>query len=256
MLLSDIVKKGIENKDNKTSRYVILKLEELDLPVFVSLETDKRNNLDLKMYETDLYSLNCLLKPFIENPYQKENIFINIMNGSAKDGENIDNPRPICELSTVVWNNGVTLANINTREDFRRKGVASYALKLVQDYYARNNETKEKGLTMLYSSKRDADKDLAYKTKFEQKMGSFGDIVSRIRSKILCKDANAAYENFLLKNHFCLEPHEYQVPHRTMRRRDILSDEIINDDNASNYIQIFDSVIEYDLAERCEGKSL
>ena len=39
------------------------------------------------------------------------------------------------------------------------------------------------------------------------------------------------------------------MPFRKMRRRDILSDELINEDTARNHIQVFDGVIEYDLAE-------
>ena len=256
MLFSDIVKSGIENQENKITRYMISRIEGIEMPVFISLTTDDKHNLELKMYETDLHVINHLVKPFIENPFNKEKIVNSLMLGAPLDGDNKENPRPICELHTTVWGNGVTLADIHTREDVRRKGIASFALKIVQDYYTRNKETKENGMPILYSSKQEADSNLKYKTKFEHNSGAFGDILSNVKAKIFKKDAKDAYRKFLIKNHFCLEDNEYQMPHRTMRCRNLLSDKIINEDTACNYLQILDSVIEYNLAERFKDKEL
>ena len=206
------------------------------------------------MYETDVLSMSDYIKPFIENPFHKEHIINHVKYSEVVDSESPDNPRPICELSATAWNGSVTIGSVRTREDMRRKGLATYALHLVQDYYTRNKDIKEKklmagGVPYLYASKHRVDDNLQYKSRFEHYTGAFGELLSRVKSKVLSRDAKDAYLKFLKSNHFDIQESEYHNPFRKMRRRDILDDAIINEDTARNHIQIFDGIIEFDPSE-------
>lgn len=259
MCLKDIVNNGLKNQDKVVTRYFITRLQGFDAPLFVELSSDDNYGLDIKIYETDLRGMNGYIKPFLENPFHKESIINEIMFGTPMDSENPNNPRPVCEITTKVWGDAVTITNVQTREDVRRKGLASFALKIVQDYYSRNVNIKDKLTKMseeptLYSSKHLADENLQYRTRFELQTGAFGELLSRVNAKIFARDSHKAYNNFLKSNHFRCDKSDYCMPSRPMRRRNIMSDEIINEDTARNHIQVFDGVIEYNLADFVNDK--
>ena len=69
-------------------------------------------------------------------------------------------------------------------------------------------------------------------------------ILSDIKAKILRRGSEEAFDHFLLKNHFNCERFPYQTPSRAMRSRDILTDEIINEETAGSMIQLFGNAIE------------
>lgn len=244
MHFKDIIKKEIENQE-VTSRYVVAQLDRINNPVLISLATNEHHDLDIKIYETDYFSLKGKPIEYLENPFNKKNIIDYLMYGFVMDENNESSPRPICELKTSAWSHGVTLNEIRTREDMRRKGIGSFAIKLAQDYYSRNPNVNFSRSNM-YADRRLIDEELKYKTRLEHETGKFGDVLSYVKSKILRRGAEEAYLKFLSKNNFACEKNPYQMPHRIIRSRDILDDKIINEETAPNYIQIFNTVLDFD----------
>ena len=244
---SMLYKDEFESKYKKNSckeigsytRMLFLENEKLGRPVWVELESFNDGKLNIRMYD----SFDKKAK-YVDKDEAKE-FAVKKLNSEMPNRGTL----PICSAKASQICSIVTLEHLETLEPYRRKGIASFVLKLVEDYYMRSSQAQSKVKNpqngqVIYARLENLDKDLLDKTRLEQKMGAVGSVISYVRNKALGYIAEDAAMEFLSKNGFSCASSRFFQPVKEMESANIICDELLDENNKKNYIQIFDTPVE------------
>lgn len=247
MLLKQLVldaEKNNKNSDTYT-RYIIRYHEGLKKPIVIELKTGK-NNLDINIFDTNVEFLTSL-----KNYMCEENIKSYVekaLYGKGKESLFGVKDKPVTQLSASVMNGFPIIQHVETRHPYRRKGLATLAMYITQDYYAKRPE----GFNSLYSCRGNTE-NLVYENKLESKLGSFGEVLAYTKAKILKKNRGdlAFVRNFLGRtNHFYVEDSPYAMPRRKIRKRNLINGILVDEKEKPSAIQVCGEVMSTSMIDK------
>lgn len=226
------------------TRYIVDINKKINEPVLVSLTTDGKGKAEIKIYKTDL-SESAPLGEFLNKKTDKEYsgaiIQAYILNGG--DFNIVD--KPITEMSSAKFGKNAIINSLHTEDKYCRKGLGSYALNVVQDYYKKTNHIDgNNDIKRIYVARSGFDDSAVYANSVERKMGSFGDLLAHARAKVSGKNSDRAYLTFLDKNNFRVHKHPYCLPTKPIiSDRKIISTELLDEENRPAVIQCMGNIV-------------
>lgn len=238
----------MQNHDNRCENYIRFMLDynkSMKSNVLTEILSNDDHSLCVKMYATDIghpilnNDKGDLCKKFLLSEMQYV--------------------RPICQLDCIIDDNGVVIDKIETHEKFRKRGLATRALHIAQDYYMNNKVVRRKIQEPLtHRVNLFAPLDRIPENESEELIDDdtlFLKLVKNIQTKASVNTKTPKqiekniYKKFLAYNHFVVENNSYKVPHRRMRERGILSEHLLDEKNRADYLQIGSEVFGFDLSQ-------
>lgn len=235
------------DKESKTyTRYLTYKNRKLNKIMLVSLTTNDKGAVSIRIYPTDLNSrITCakVLDKRLVDASDREILKIVENSGDFNVDEN-----PVCELHSTVFDKKAVIQGVDVSPKYQRKGIGSYALQLVQDYYAKTEHIGIHDTKEICASKNVENEEFVYQTKLENSLGGFGKWLAKSRSKILGNTGGIkAYIEFLKKNDFYCEANTFQLPKKNIyHKRNIISEALLDENNCPKVIQCYDEIIDID----------
>lgn len=232
-----IFKKLIDDnktRDNKTlgyTRYIVEYFKEFDKPLVVSVATENNVSI-LSVYDTNFQTVgNANLKDY------KAATKTLHFNPDSYDFEVSKNP--IATLTSTVADRKAVVQKIFVDDNYAKKGLGTYLLQLIQDYYKKSNYIgDDNGRKTIMVACNNFDR----KEKPEKESKKITLLMEHARIK---SDRN--FRNFLLENKFNVTGDPiYHAEKPIISDRHLIKSDLLNDVDKEPLVQLFGEVVELD----------
>jgi len=227
----------LDMENSTYTRYMLNYNHKLDIPILVAFTSNRQGNVGIKIHKTNLPKL--MGKGLEDGNYEDE------LSKAISSGGDFDvDEDPLTTLDSAAMGDYAIVNSVYTKKNYCRKGLGSYAMQLVQDYYRKTNAVgygnRHKNL---YAARRSNDDDV-YSSRAYRGLGTFGKLLSHTKAKVRSNKEQLAYASFLAKNNFMVEDHPYQVPRKViMSDRNMISERLLDEYNRPLMIQCFDTIV-------------
>ena len=223
MKFSELLTQGIEEdiqKDGYT-RYMIRYFDKFKKPMLVGVSTVDHIT-EMTVYDTNFPEVKKEQLEDFKNALLTTHFAYNSYDFAVE---------PVAYLRSAVSDKKAVIQNVSVSTDYERKGLGSFLVDAIQDYYAKTNHVSTVGgVKYIMAAPSIINEETSYKNKLERKTGKFGELLSHARSKVMGKQNSKVSENFLLKNNFTLSGNQLGGAIKPiLSDREIISDELLKE---------------------------
>jgi hypothetical protein len=237
------INKKNDEQSNSYTRYLIEYNKKMKEPLLVSFTSGPIGQTQIKIHKTDLAS-RVDLKNVDDISY-----IMPLLNAYFAYGcDFIVDDMPISKLSASRFGSDAVITDVSTEDEYCRKGLASYSVELIQDYYKKKSITGKMNKNMqVFAARNNFNDEVVYANPLERRLGSFGSLLAHANSKLAGNRRDRVYNAFLYKNNFRVSNLSYEMPRKSIiSDRMIISSELLDEENKPAMLQCGDEIISLD----------